>query len=101
MSPDPEEPTPFDERIQKRLEALAVHLEIEAQFLQQCLRCEAIGLDDLRQEGADLPHAHVSRLRRIQRICHDLDIDVFAGCIIVELVDRIDELQGGGLKSIR
>lgn len=85
MSPDSEDLSRFEE--------LAAILGIETSFLRQCVWYEAIRLEDLRQERAELPPAQVARLRRLQRICHTLDIDVFAGCIIVDLVDRIDELQ--------
>jgi len=77
----------------ERLEMLSAVLRMEPTFLQQCVQYEVICLDDIRQERVELPPAQVDRLKRLQRICRSMDIDVFAGCIIVDLVDRVDELQ--------
>ncbi len=76
-----------------QLEGFATLLGIEASFLRQCVQYDVIHLKDIRPESVELLPSQVARLRRLQRICHSLDIDVFAGCIIVDLVERIDELQ--------
>lgn len=85
MNPDSEDSSELDK--------LGAVLGIESSFLRQCVRYEAIRMDEIRQERAELPPKQVARLRRLQRICHSLDIDVFAGGIIVDLVERIHELQ--------
>jgi len=45
------------------------------------------------EENAELTPSQLVRLRRLERICRSLDIDVFAGCIIVDLLDRADQLE--------
>lgn len=85
MSPGPEDPSPLHE--------LAALLEMESAFLEQCIRHGAVRPEALAEDRADLPPAQLARLRRLQRICRSLDIDVFAGCIIMDLLDRMDGLQ--------
>jgi len=82
MRPDPE-----------RLRMLAAVMEIESDFLEECIRYGELGPEYLPEDRAELPPAQLARLRRLQRICRGLDIDVYAGCIIVDLVDRMDGLQ--------
>ena len=67
--------------------------EIEAAFLEECFRHGAIRLEDLSEDRDGPAPSQCARLRRLQRICRSLDIDVFAGCIIVDLLDRMDALQ--------
>lgn len=77
----------------ERFQLLATVMEIESSFLEQCVRHGALSLEDLPEDIAEVAPAQLSRLRRLQRICRDLDIDVFAGCIIVDLLDRMAGLQ--------
>ena len=79
--------------LRDRLQMLARVMEIESAFLEQCVRHGAVRLEDLPEDRAEFPPSELARLRRLQRICHSLDIDVFAGCIIVDLLDRMDKLQ--------
>ena len=37
--------------------------------------------------------SHIYRLRKLMRICKDFDIPVTAGVIIVDLLQRVDELE--------
>ncbi|MFA5141110.1 MAG: chaperone modulator CbpM [Elusimicrobiota bacterium] len=73
----------------ERLRMLAAIMEIEPDFLEECIRHGALSPEDL----AESTPSQLARLRRIRRICRGLEIDVFAGCIIVDLVDRMDGLQ--------
>jgi len=82
MRPDP-----------KRLQMLAAIMEIESEFLEECIWHGALRLEDLPEDRGEFTPSQLARLRRIQRICRGLDIDVFAGCIIVDIVDRMDGLQ--------
>ena len=78
---------------QKHLRMLAAIMEIEPEFLEECIRYGAIRLEELPEDRAEFTPSQLAKLRRLQRICRDLDIDVFAGCIIVDLLDRMDGLQ--------
>ncbi len=76
----------------ERLRMLATLMEIESGFLEECLRYGAVRLEE-SPESPPLAPSQLARLRRLQRLCRGLDIDVYAGCIIVDLLDRMDELQ--------
>lgn len=78
---------------QERLLLLAAVVEIESDFLGECVRQGALGQEDLPEDPAELSPSQLARLRRIQRICRGLDVDVYSGCIIAELVDRMEGLQ--------
>ena len=85
MSPGPEYLSAFDE--------LAALMEIEPAFLEQCVRHGAVRLADFVEERTEFIPSQLARLRRLQRICLGMDIDVFAGCIIVDLLEHMDGLQ--------
>lgn len=85
MRPGPEDLSQFHE--------LAALMKIESAFLEQCVRHGAVRLEAFAEEQAEFPPAKLARLRRLQRICLSLDIDVFAGCLIVDLLERMDGLQ--------
>ena len=55
--------------------------------------CGAVADDDLVEAPAGPPPALRARLRRIQRLCRGLDLDVFAGSIVVDLLEKIDEME--------
>lgn len=77
----------------EQLTALAGILELEADFLEACLGCGALAGEDLLAAPDRLPPALPARLRRIHRLCRGLDLDVFAGSIVVDLMDRMDEME--------
>ena len=77
----------------ERLLMLATLMEIESEFLDECVRCGVVRLEDHPESSQEFSPSQLARLRRLQRLCRSLDIDVFAGCIIVDLLDRMDELQ--------
>ncbi|MFC1523031.1 chaperone modulator CbpM [Elusimicrobiota bacterium] len=93
MKPDPKDLFRFDERLREHLEMLAAIAEIESAFLEQCVWHGALRLEDLPEDRAQFTPSQLARLRRLQRICRSLDIDVFAGCIILDLLDRMDGLE--------
>lgn len=93
MRPDSEDPFQFDESVRERLQMLAAILEIESAFLEQCVHYGAVRLEELPEDRAEFTPSQLARLRRLQRICRSLDIDVFAGCIIVDLLDRMDGME--------
>lgn len=52
-----------------------------------------MSLEDLPEDRVGDDPSQLARLRRLRRICRSLDIDVYAGSIIVDLLERMDELQ--------
>jgi hypothetical protein len=75
------------------LEELAADLEIEISFLRLCVQEGAVRVEELTQEPPALSAAALARLRRLERLCLSLDVDVFAGAIIVDLLERIEEMR--------
>ena len=76
----------------EQLRMLEALMEIESGFLEECLRCGAVELEE-SPENPSLTPSQSARLRRLQRLCRSLDIDVYAACIIVDLLDRMDALE--------
>ncbi|NNN05059.1 MAG: hypothetical protein HKL90_04080 [Elusimicrobia bacterium] len=77
----------------KDLVVLSRHLEIQVEFLEQCVRHGALDLDELPPDPVSASPAHWARLRRLARLCRDLELDVFAGAIIVDLLEQRDALR--------
>ena len=74
-----------------RLEALAADFEIEIEFLELAVREGAVREDELAHEARSA--AALARLRRLQRLCASLDLDIYAGSIIVDLLERLEGIQ--------
>jgi hypothetical protein len=74
-----------------KLEALAADFEIEIEFLELAVHEGAVREEELTQEAHAA--AALSRLRRLQRLCASLDLDVYAGSIIVDLLERLEQAQ--------
>ncbi|MCX5795551.1 MAG: hypothetical protein NTY77_08675 [Elusimicrobia bacterium] len=77
----------------ERLQVLAALLEMESDFLEECARCGVVRLEEPPEGEAEVPASELARLRRLRRLCGGLDIDVYAGSIIVDLLERMEELQ--------
>lgn len=77
----------------ERLRRLAAVVEIESGFLEQCVLCGALLIEELPEEAPEFPAPKAARLRRLQRICRVLDIEVYAGSIIVDLLADVETLQ--------
>jgi hypothetical protein len=76
-----------------RFEILAARLELEHDFLLLCVSHGVLRADELDERPDVLPPARLAKLRRLQRLCRGLDIDVYAGAIIVDLLERLDEME--------
>ena len=72
----------------EHLESLAGELHLKVEFVRLCVLHGVVSVEELRMA----PAAHRARMRRLQRLCRDLEVDVFAGSIIVGLLDRLDDL---------
>ena len=77
----------------ERLKALASRMEIELEFLDECLRQGALSFEEDAEEDAEFSPASLARLRRLERLCHSLGVDAYAGSIIVDLLERMEEMQ--------
>jgi hypothetical protein len=75
----------------KKLEALAADYELEIEFLELAVHEGAVREEELTQETHAA--AALARLRRLQRLCASLDLDVYAGSIIVDLLERLEQAQ--------
>jgi len=71
------------------LKAVATRLSVEVSFLQECFEHGAVPAEHLPELSA----AELARLRRLQRLCESLDVDVYAGSIIVALLEELEELR--------
>jgi hypothetical protein len=76
-----------------RLEALAVRLELDEDFLLLCVSQGVVRIEELDEDPEVLTPARRAKLRRLQRLCRSLDVDVYAGAIIVDLLERLDEME--------
>ena len=76
-----------------RLEVLAADFAIEYEFLQRCVREGAVREEELTDTPAVRSAAALARLRRLERLCLSLDVDVYAGSIIVDLLERLEDGQ--------
>jgi MerR HTH family regulatory protein len=75
----------------KRLEAVAADYSIEIEFLELAVHEGAVREEELTEEAHAA--AALARLRRLQRLCASLDLDVYAGSIIVDLLERLESAQ--------
>ena len=74
---------------EESLRALAERLEIEAEFLDECVRHGVL----IPREAEALSAAQLAKLRRLRRLCAGLELDVFAGSIIVDLLEQMDAMR--------
>jgi hypothetical protein len=77
----------------EKIKALSDLLELESGFLESCLRWEDQRWEELLAGSAEVPPALSARLRRIHRLCRDLDLDAYAGSIVVDLIERVEALR--------
>lgn len=73
--------------------SLAELMRLDVSFIEQCLSSKTIDAKDAAQGEPELSPLQLARLRRLRRICASFDIDVIAGSIIVDLLERIAELE--------
>jgi chaperone modulatory protein CbpM len=77
----------------ERLLMLAAVIDVESGFLEECVRYGAVSLEEIPEGREEFTPAQLARLRRLQRICRSLEVDVYSGCIIVDLLERLDALE--------
>lgn len=76
-----------------RLEILSVELEIDREFLAACAELGILSGEELSGGRESVAPSRRAKLRRLQRLCRSLDVDALAGSIIVDLLERLDELE--------
>ncbi|HXT01890.1 MAG TPA: chaperone modulator CbpM [Elusimicrobiota bacterium] len=75
----------------KKLEELAADCSIEIEFLELAVHEGAVSEEELT--GEERAASARARLRRLRRLCASLDLDVYAGSIIVDLLERLESAQ--------
>ena len=75
------------------LALLAEHLDVPVEFLRECVRHGVLTVEELPADPGEVSAAQLARLRRLRRLCDGLELDVFAGSLIVELLEQMDELR--------
>jgi hypothetical protein len=78
-------------RRSRKLEDLAAECSIEIEFLELAVHEGAVSEEELRAE--EHAAAARARLRRLRRLTASLDLDVYAGSIIVDLLERLESAQ--------
>lgn len=73
-----------------KLKALSEDFSIEFEFLELAVSEGAVSEEELEAEEHA---AALARLRRLQRLCASLELDVYAGAIIVDLLERLERAQ--------
>ncbi|MDE2511365.1 MAG: hypothetical protein KGL74_09605 [Elusimicrobia bacterium] len=66
---------------------LAGQLGVDAEFLRDCVRHGVLIVEE-----PEISAAQLARLRRLRRLCDALTLDVFAGSLIVDLLEQRDAL---------
>ena len=77
----------------RKLQKLAAHLGLEVEFLEQVSVHGELLLDGVPDNPGSVSPAQLARLRRLSRLCAGLDLDVFAGALVVELLEREESLR--------
>ena len=81
-------PEASDPKIQNLCRALS----IDASFFMECVRESAVEIEEV--EGrVNLRNASALRLRRLQRLCGALDVELPVALLLLELTRRVDELE--------
>jgi DNA-binding transcriptional regulator YhcF (GntR family) len=95
----PTSPTPLDPRIAAipyaetmlSAEQLAAAAGISTATLERLVRAGVV--ESAANDGSVFTAAAAARLRRMLRLHHDLEVNLEAATIIVELLERLDRLE--------
>lgn len=74
------------------VQRLCRDLHLEASFFLECVRESVVKVEEV-DGRARLGNASALRLRRLERICSALDVDVTVALLLLELTRRVDELE--------
>jgi len=77
---------------QKKLEDLCQRLQIEAEFLTVCVEESVIEIEEIGDQ-LDLGSGSILHLRRLERICHTLNVEPPVAILLNQLMKRIAELE--------
>jgi hypothetical protein len=73
-------------RNDETLRRWAAELGLDDEFLLQCARLGVLPAE----ETEELDAAQRARLRRMERLCRALELDAFAGALVVELLEALE-----------
>ncbi len=71
---------------------LCQSLGVESSFLTQCLQESIVEIEEI-DDQIDLGNGTVLQLRRLQRICETFNVDLSVALLLLELTNRITELE--------
>ncbi len=63
-------------------------MRLEELIEMDWIRCECVG-----ENNYLFPEREVLRVQKLLRLCRDLEISTLAGMIIVDLLERIEDLE--------
>lgn len=81
------------EPVKADLEALARLFDLNQGFLRQCLEESVVAVERDDAGQAALSAAGLRRLRRIERVAAALDVEPDVAALLVDLSDRVAELE--------
>ena len=81
--------TPYPEA---EIQDLCRRLDIDPGFLRDCLAESVIEIQET-DARLDLVNATTLRLRRLQRICHTLNVDLPVALLLNDLLQRVANLE--------
>ena len=74
------------------LQQLCERLQIDPEFFVECLQESVVEMNET--EGRlDLRNGTILRLRKLERICTTLDVDVSVALLVLQLTQRVTELE--------
>jgi hypothetical protein len=74
------------------IQGLCRELHLDVSFFMECVRASAVKIEEIDGK-ARLGNATALRLRRLERICDALDVDVSVALLLLELTRRVEELE--------
>ena len=74
------------------IQRLCRGLHIDAEFFVECVRESAVEIEEI-DGRVNLGNASALRLRRLERLCAALEVDLPVAMLLLELTRRVDELE--------
>jgi hypothetical protein len=74
------------------IQRLCRGLRIDAEFFVECVRESVVEIREI-DGRVDLGGGSALRLRRLERLCEALDVELPVALLLLELTRRVDELE--------